>query len=83
MTFEVVLACIIAAISSSIVTAFVVRWLFLRQHNRDCIGVLQIDRSQPDEKPVCVMKVDRGVGDFSRMKYVMLEVVNEDLVPQE
>lgn len=83
MPFEVVLACIAAAICSSVVTAFIVRRMFLRQHNRDCIGVLQIDRSQPDEQPMCFMKVDRGVGDFSRMKYVMLEVVNEDLVPQE
>lgn len=74
---------ILAFFIGALIGTAATRHLFLKQHNRDLIGELRIDRSDPDGPPLCFMEVYKGVGDFSKMKYVMLEVKNENYISQE
>lgn len=46
------------------------------------IGTLRIDRSDPDEEPYMFLEINKGVGDISNRKYVLMEVSNENFISQ-
>jgi hypothetical protein len=48
-------------------------------------GVLQIDRSEPNEPPYPFLRIsrDNSIEELSRRKYVLLEVKNENFISQE
>lgn len=44
------------------------------------VGTLRIDRSDPTEAPYMFLELDKGVGDISRKKNVILRVKNENYI---
>lgn len=46
-------------------------------------GTLRIDRSDPTEPPYIFLELDKGVGDISRKKNVILKVKNENYISQK
>lgn len=47
------------------------------------VGALRIDRSDPSEPPYIFLELDKGVGDISRKKNVILKVKNENYISQK
>lgn len=47
------------------------------------VGTLRIDRSDPSEPPYIFLELDKGVGDISRKKNVVLKVKNENYISQK
>lgn len=47
------------------------------------VGTLRIDRSDPNEPPYMFLELDKGVGDISRKKNVILKVKNENYISQK
>lgn len=47
------------------------------------VGTLRIDRSDPSEPPYMFLELDKGVGDISRKKNVILKVKNENYISQK
>lgn len=47
------------------------------------VGTLRIDRSDPDDQPYMFLELDKGVGDISKKKHVILKVRNQDFIPHE
>lgn len=47
------------------------------------VGTLRIDRSEPNEPPYMFLELDKGVGDISKKKHVLLRVRNENYIPHE
>lgn len=47
------------------------------------VGTLRIDRSDPSEPPYMFLELDKGVGDISRKKNVVLKVKNENYISQK
>lgn len=47
------------------------------------VGTLRIDRSDPNEPPYMFLELDKGVGDISRKKNVILKVSNENYISQK
>lgn len=47
------------------------------------VGTLRIDRSDPNEPPYMFLELDKGVGDISRKKNVVLKVKNENYISQK
>ena len=44
------------------------------------VGTLRIDRSDPDDGPYMFLELDKGVGDISKKKHVMLKISNESFI---
>ena len=47
------------------------------------VGTLRIDRSDLNEPPYMFLELDKGVGDISRKKKVVLKVKNENYISQK
>jgi hypothetical protein len=46
-------------------------------------GTLRIDRSDPNDKPYIFLELNKGVGDISAKRRVVLKVSNENYLPRE
>lgn len=46
----------------------------------DYVGALRIDHSDPDEEPYLFLELNRGVGDITRKKWVILKVDPRDYI---
>lgn len=47
------------------------------------VGNLRIDRSDPSEPPYIFLELEKGVGDISRKKNVILKVSNKNYISQK
>lgn len=47
------------------------------------VGTLRIDRSDPSEPPYIFLELNKGVGDISTKKNVILKVKNENYISQK
>ena len=46
------------------------------------VGTLRVDRSDPNEAPYLFLEIDKGAGDISSRKMVLLDVRNQNYVSQ-
>lgn len=47
------------------------------------VGTLRIDTSDPNDKPYMFLELDKGFGDISKKKNVILNVKREDYIPHK
>lgn len=47
------------------------------------IGTLRVDQSDPTDAPYLFLEIEKGVGDISRKKYVLLRVNTESYIPHD
>lgn len=47
------------------------------------VGTLRIDTSDPNNKPYMFLELDKGFGDISKKKNVILNVKREDYIPHK
>ena len=47
------------------------------------VGTLRIDRSDPTEPPYIFLELDKGVGDISRKKNVIVKVSNKNYISRK
>lgn len=47
------------------------------------VGVLRIDNSDPTDGPYMFLELDKGVGDISRQKNILLRVKRENYIPHK
>lgn len=47
------------------------------------VGTLRIDKSDPDDKPYMFLELDKGIGDISSKKHVILKVKRENFIPHK
>ena len=51
-----------------------------RMYRVNRVGTLRIDRSDPTEPPYIFLELEKGVGDISSKKNVILKVSNENYI---
>lgn len=74
---EIIIASIISAVVSSIVT------ILIRRDYSKIVGKLRIDKSDPYDGPYVFLELFKGIGDISKRKYVTLEISTKSYLPQK
>lgn len=52
-------------------------------HKAYFVGVLRIDNSDPSDGPYMFLELEKGIGDISSKKHVILKVKREDFIPHK
>lgn len=60
-----------------LIGAVVVAYAFFKNF----VGTLRVDQSDPTDAPYLFLEIEKGVGDISRKKYVLLRVSTESYIP--
>jgi hypothetical protein len=47
---------------------------------RNFVGTLRVDQSDPTDAPYLFLEIEKGMGDISRKKYVLLRVNTESYI---
>lgn len=47
------------------------------------IGTLRIDKSDPNEEPYVFLELNKGIGDISSKKHVVLKVSTKNYIPRK
>ena len=47
------------------------------------VGILRVDRSDPNDQPYMFLELKKPVSEFSKKKYVTLEVKNQNFISQD
>ena len=65
----------IGIVIGAVVTAYVFR--------RNFVGTLRVDQSDPTDAPYLFLEIEKGMGDISRKKYVLLRVNTVSYIPHD
>ena len=65
----------IGIVIGAVVTAYAFR--------RNFVGTLRVDQSDPTDAPYLFLEIEKGMGDISRKKYVLLRVNTESYIPHD